>query len=150
MSLVNGNVVTGFSYTTEIKLNTTPAVGDRIPFNDIPILRQGQVKIQGIKCYDATAISLSPNNNTVIAAAAVPGLTLVFQVDANEEQIKETPVYDLIPYYNGGIIRAFNNLFINLTKSYLVVEDSSVLTGGTALVVEFIYEPIPGNQVKFQ
>lgn len=148
--LVNGNVVTGFSYTTEIKLNTTPAVGDRIPFPDIPILRQGQVKIQGIKCYDATALSVSPNNNAVIGSGAVPGLSLTFQVDANEEQIKETPVYDLIPYYNGGIIRAFNNLFINLTKSYLVVEDASVLTGGESLVVEFIYEPVPASQVKFQ
>ena len=145
--LVNGNVVTGYSYTTEVKLNTTPAVGDRIPFPDIPILRQGQVKIQGIKCYDATALVTSPNNNTVIAANAVPSLSLTFQVDANEEQVKETPVYDLIPYYNGGIIRAFNNLQINLTKSYLVVESTTNLVGGTAVVVEFIYEPL-GNAAK--
>jgi hypothetical protein len=148
MSLVNGNVVTAFSYTTEVKLNTTPAVGDRIPFNDIPILRQGQVKIQGIKCYDATALTKSPNNNTVVAALAVSGLTLTFQVDANEEQVKEVPVYDCIPYYNGGIIRAFNNLQINLTKSYLVVEDTTNLTGGTSLVVEFVYEPLSNPKIK--
>ena len=146
--LVNGNVVTGYSYTTEIKLPASPATGDRIPFNDIPLLRQGQVKIQAIKCYDATALSLSPNNKTVVAAAAVPGLALTIQVDANEEQIKECPVYDLVPYYNGGIIRAFNNLHINLTKSYLVIENSSVVTGSTSLVVEFIYEPIAGAQVQ--
>jgi hypothetical protein len=148
MALVNGNVVTAFSYTTEVKLNTTPAVGDRIPFNDIPILRQGQVKIQGIKCYDAVALTKSPNNNTVVAAIAVSGLTLTFQVDANEEQVKEVPVYDCIPYYNGGIIRAFNNLQINLTKSYLVVEDTTNLTGGTSLVVEFVYEPLSNPKIK--
>jgi hypothetical protein len=148
MALVNGNVVTAFSYTTEVKLNTTPAVGDRIPFNDIPILRQGQVKIQGIKCYDAVALTKSPNNNTVVAAVAVSGLTLTFQVDANEEQVKEVPVYDCIPYYNGGIIRAFNNLQINLTKSYLVVEDTTNLTGGTSLIVEFIYEPLNNPTIK--
>ena len=136
--IVNGNLVAGRTYMTEVLL-TSNSTNQSFNFLDIPTLRFPNVAMEAIQIFTATQNTISPNGNTVIAASALPGLTLTLSIGGQEERIKDYSCYDLVPSLNGGLIRVFNNLQVNLVKSYIKIVDTSIVTANTSVLVQFTF-----------
>lgn len=123
------------SYLTEIKFVNTPSAGAKVPFLDVPQLRN--VYTVGLECFTATQLTVSPNSNTVVTA--VTGLVLTLAVN-NTEEVYQIPCIDLVPGSNSGLIRLFKNKTVNLPKSYITILDTSGLSINQAVLFNFIYE----------
>ncbi len=127
--------IIGRSYLTEIKLVNAPSVGQKVPFLDVPQLRN--VYTVGIECFTATQLTRSPNSNAVVTV--VTGMVLTLAIN-NTEEVFQIPCIDLVPGSNSGLIRMFKNKIVNLPKSYITIFDTGVLAQNEAVVFNFIYE----------
>lgn len=126
------------SYLVEVPL-TTIANNQRYFFPDIPRLRNRN--IVGASAITSTILSISPAGNTVVANARAYTVTLVQDVQGgNQESIFQIPYFDLVAPSNGGIIKQFRNLKINLVKSYITLNDASLSTAGHSAALVFYYE----------
>lgn len=137
------NLVINKSYLVEVNFATISA-NQRYYFNDVPQLsqRQSVVYIQGIEAFDATGLTVSPNNKNVIgttAAAAAANLICTFSVKDTEE-IYQIPYFTLIGRQNGGVIRTFMNKQINLVKSYVTLVSITGVTAAESAVFNFYYK----------
>ena len=134
-----GSLIAEQFYLSEINL-TTVATNQRYPFTDIPTLRYGTINVQCIKTWDADQISKSPGGNTVIASTELPGLTLTLCIADQEESIFQLPLYDLCSPLNGGLERLFNNCKVDLTRSYLTVTNSSIVTATHSVLIGWYFK----------
>jgi len=123
-------------YLTEINLPVI-ASGTQVNLGFIPQLEGAQ--IYAIKSFGESDILISPNNKTLVSNAGLASLFVTFVV-GEEERLFKLPVTDLNSTYNQGIIRQFNNLKINFTKSYITVNSSTNLTAAESVCFSFIYK----------
>lgn len=125
------------SYLTEIVLAQTPAVGQRIYFQDVPQIRN--VYTVGIQAYTASQLVTTPNSRATVSTVLGIVLTLT---EESTEKIYQIPVYDLISANNGGIIRQFDQKRFNLPKSYITILSITSLNLNDSLPINFIYNEI--------
>ena len=125
------------SYLVELNLPTI-SLGQRYTFLDVPQLRYNAVIIDGLEAFTASQLATSPNNKTIISAAASINIVCTFVVDETEE-IYQIPYYTLISANNAGLIREFANKRINLVKSYATILNTSGLTATESLIFNFYY-----------
>lgn len=124
------------TYLVEVNLPST-AVGTQVNFGFIAQLEGAQ--IYGIQSFSADDIGASPNQRPPVPAAGLPSLFVTFVV-GEEERLFKIPVTDLNSFFNKGIIRAYNNLKINFTKSYVSVNSATGLTALDSICFQFIYK----------
>lgn len=123
------------SFLTEINIGSSPVAGANIEFDDYPYLQD--VWLTGIEFFQAATLSISPNNNTVVALGT--GLTITL-VDKDQVQVvREHPCNDLLPLLNGGRIRQFIPFKINLVKSYLTIRDAAGLNPDESALFNILY-----------
>jgi hypothetical protein len=133
------NVIIHRSVLAEARITATPAIGQRFFFDDIPDISKNNIVVYGIIGYSATQLSTSPQQRTVIAAAGIPSVALTI-VDANNVQlVQQMPVYDTVRSLNGGFVATFDNLPMNLTRSYIEIMATTSLNSGESWVCELLY-----------
>lgn len=129
------------SYLTEINVGTTqPGNGTNINFKDYPQLRD--IYITGFAFYDATQVALSPAGKTVVAANALPGITVTLLDIYNMEMIYQYPSYDANPINVSGFYRDIYPFQLQLTKSYITVLSNSNIVANDSVLVNFFYIPL--------
>ena len=129
------------SYLTEINVGTTqPGNGTNINFKDYPQLRD--IYLTGFAFYDVTNVSVSPSGKTVVAANALPGITVSLLDIYNMEMIYQYPSYDANPINVSGFYRDIYNFQLQLTKSYITVLDNTNIVANDSVLVNFFYIPL--------
>ena len=124
------------TFLAEVNFATAPAAGARVYFADLPQLRNQ--KTFGIEAISATQLTYSPNNKVVVSQANAATLMLTLAVEGTE-QVYQMPVTSLIASLNGGFIRQFAGLTINLVKSYVTASTTGV-NGAESILFNFIYK----------
>lgn len=104
------------SYFVELNFSSSVGVGKRYYFQDIPQLRG--VKTCGIEAATTNELAVSPNNKTMVSLANSKFCLLTLAVN-DTEVVYQLPVYSLITTEQGGILKQFKGLNINLVKSYI-------------------------------
>ncbi len=136
------NAIIKNSLLAEARIVSTPAVGQTFFFDDVPDISKNNIVVYGIIGYSATQLALSPQQRTVIAAAGVPSLALTI-VDSNGVTlVQRMPVYDTVRSLNGGFIAVFDDLRMNLTRSYVEVMATTSLNVNESFVCELLYRYI--------
>jgi len=129
------------SYLAEINFSVAPTAGSRIYFQDIPTLtpRDGKTVIEtvGLECFSDNELSYSANGNKVTSAANCATLLLTLSI-GSIEKIYQIPVNTLRPQVNGGLIRRFYCLPVNIVKSYVQVVTTGV-SAGESICFNFYY-----------
>jgi len=123
------------TYLVEINLGT-PAVQKRINFQFVPQLEGAQ--IYAIQSFSSDDLSLTPNGSTPVTTIGLAGCTVTFCV-GDDEKLYIVPLSDLRSANISGFQRMFNNLKINLTKSYITIQDATNLVANQAIPMNFIY-----------
>ena len=126
------------SYLTEINVGTTqPGNGTNINFKDYPQLRD--IYITGFAFYDVSQVSISPSGKTVVAANALPGITVTLLDIYNMEMVYQYPSYDANPVNVSGFYRDINPFQLQLTKSFITVLDNTNIVASDSVIVNFFY-----------
>lgn len=126
------------SYLTEINVGTTqPGNGTNINFKDYPQLRD--IYITGFAFYDVSSVSVSPSGKAVVAANALPGITVTLLDIYNMEMVYQYPSYDANPVNVSGFYRDINPFQLQLTKSYITVLDNTNIVQNDSVIVNFFY-----------
>ena len=132
------------SYLAEINFAQAGAAGQRVYFKDIPTLtpRDGVTTIQtvGLEVISQDELAVSPNGNTVILSANLSSITLTLTVQS-KEVVFQIPCNSLRTTNNGGLIRRFYNLPINIVKSYVTVTTAGIAAGESVLF-NFYYREV--------
>ena len=129
------------SYLTEINVGTTqPGNGTNINFKDYPQLRD--IYITGFAFYDVTQVALSPSGKTIVAANALPGITVTLLDIYNMEMVYQYPSYDANPINVSGFYRDIYPFQLQLTKSYITVLDNTNIVANDSVLVNFFYIPL--------
>jgi hypothetical protein len=123
------------SILVEIPLTTT-AAGSTINFADVPQLR-GKF-VQGIETFTNAQITKTPTQRNVIGNLNGANFLVNLLTDS-ETTFEYIPYFTLIPASNGGIIREFKNLKININKSNIYITSPSGLTVNESAVFNFYY-----------
>ena len=112
------------SYLAEINFAQAGAAGQRVYFKDIPTLtpRDGRTVIEtvGLEVFTRDDLSTSPNGATMITSTNLATIVLTLTV-GSKERCFLIPCNSLRAVVNGGIIRRFYNLPVNVVKSYVQV-----------------------------
>lgn len=123
------------SYLVEVNLGT-PSQGKRINFQYIPQLEGAT--IYAIQTFSATDLTKSPNNVAVVSTIGLAGCTVTFCV-GDDEKLYIVPLSDLRSQNISGFQRMFNNMKINLTKSYITIQDATSIVPLDSVLFQFIY-----------
>ena len=127
--MITNELIITNSYLAEINFPTAAAAGQRIYFKDIPTLtpRDGKTVIEtvALQVLTRTDLAVSPNGNTVITDANAATLLLTLTVGSRERCFL-IPATTLRSSINGGNIRRFYNLPINVVKSYVQVVSAGI------------------------
>lgn len=129
------------SILVELKITSTTA-GTQITFNDVPQLRGKYV--QAVEVFTATHVAKTPTQLTTVADAAKNGILVNLDVNSNVI-IENIPYYTLISANNGGLIREFKNLLVNINKSNIYIGDGTNIVANTAALFCFYYTDRPVN-----
>ena len=124
------------SYLVEQNLGASPGNQQRIPFQFISEIEGAE--IFSIQAFSIDDLSRTPSGLTVVSLAGLTGLTLTFSV-GDKERIYQMPASDLRSANIFGFQRMFKNLKINLTKSYITIQDATNIFANNGLLVNFIY-----------
>jgi hypothetical protein len=127
------------SISVELRL-TTNADGTSLNFLDVPQLRGKYV--QGIEAFTDAQVKKTMTQTDVIADAGKTGLLVNIVVDS-DTILENLPYYTLIATYNGGLIRQFKNIKININKSNIYIGNGTFLVSGTSAFFTFYYTDQP-------
>jgi hypothetical protein len=129
------------SYLAEINFSVNAAAGQRVYFRDIPTLtpRDGKTVIEtvALDAFTSSDLSYSPNGNQIISDNNAATLLLTLTVGSRERCFL-VPVSTLRSAIQGGNIRRFYNLPINIVKSYVQVVAGGI-TAGQSVCFNFYY-----------
>lgn len=123
------------TYLVEVNLGT-PSTQKRINFQFVPQLQDAQ--IYAIQAFSTNDIGLSPNGSTVVSNTGLSNCTVTFCI-GDDEKIYIMPLSDLRSGNIYGFQRMFNNLKINLTKSYVTIQSTTAITANDSVLFNFIY-----------
>lgn len=133
------NIVFDRAIGVELVLPATIAAGVVTPFQDVPQLRGAFV--QGIEAFTDEQVASTPTQTSVFEAAAADDMLMTF-VQGQEDYTQWIPYYTLISSKNGGLIREFKNLQVNINKSNVLIGGTAA-TGAKALYFMFYYSYKP-------
>ena len=135
------------SYLAEINFAQAGAAGQRVYFKDIPTLtpRDGKTVIEtvGLEVFSAAELTTSPNGATVISNANLSTIALTLTV-GSKERCFLIPCKSLQAVVNGGQIRRFFNLPVNIVKSYVQVVSAGINAGESVCFNFYYRERIKG------
>jgi hypothetical protein len=126
------------SYLASIVFPSAPGNGQKLFFNDIPVLR-GK-KITGMEVYTAGDIAVNPNGSTVIADADADQIVITLTDIQSREFIYQAPILNYNPRNQNGLIRGICPSKVDLQRSYITVCDNTGISANEAICINFYYE----------
>jgi hypothetical protein len=120
------NMVISHSKLIEINMPVVSA-GQKYFFTQDQQL--AEVYLHAIEAFTNTSLSKTPSGFSMFPDANVSDILLVLAV-GSDEIIYQLPLYTLVAAKNGGLIRQFAHLKINLTKSYIQLVNGANIGAG--------------------
>lgn len=133
------NIIVKKSQLVSAQITGTPAAGQTYTFLDNAELSSKPIKLYGIEAFTATQLAVDDRNNTVIAAAGAPSVTLTLVTEGNKQTIQNIPVYNLIRSNNGGFIFPLADLPITFTKCFITLNAATSLSANQVVCFNFYY-----------
>ena len=93
--------------------------------------------MQGIEAFTDLQLGKTPTQNTVFTNSAVKDVLMTF-VEGNANRFENIPYYTLVSSLNGGLVREFKNLKININKSFCYLGGTTAVAN-TSLAFTFYY-----------
>jgi len=118
---------------------TTPAAGKKYQFTDVPNISRNNIIVYGFEAFSAAQLSVTPNNNTVIAAADTDQICITLIDNNNLERIYQLPYYTAIRSQNGGFVLMVQPFILNLTRSYVQLTDATGIGSNEVAVLNLYY-----------
>lgn len=134
------NLILKRSQLVEAQIVGAPATGKRYQFLEIPNLSKNNVVLYGIAAYSATQLAVSPNSNTVIAAAGIPSVVVTLLNNKKKEFMYQEPMYNLVRSNVGGFIQLLQPRVINLTDCYIQLANTVGINADEVVVFSFYYD----------
>lgn len=126
------------SYLAGIVFVAAPGNGQKLFFNDIPVLR-GK-KITGMEALSAGDLSVSPSLKTVIADADADQIVITLVNENKQEFIYQAPILNYQPRQQNGLIRAICPGVVDFQRSYITVCDNTGISANEEILFNFFYE----------
>ena len=124
------------SYLVEVNLGSTvPGVGSNLLFQDYPQLRD--IYIMSAVTYDINTLTKSPAGKTVVSITS--GITITLMDRFNQEIVRSYPTADFNPYYNSGFYRDLRPFPLQLTKSFITIQDTAGLNANESFIMNIFY-----------
>jgi len=133
------NLIIKRSQLVEAQFTGTPAAGKKYQFTDVPNISRNNIIIYGFEAFSATQLSVTPNNNTVIAAADTDQICITLVDDQNRERIYQLPYYTAIRSLNGGFVLMTQPFILNLTRSYVQLTDATGVSTNEVACINLYY-----------
>jgi hypothetical protein len=128
------------SNTILVELNgrTFGSAGQRYFFSDVPELRGA--KVYGIIAHlNASDYNTSTTGTTIIGTTQARQSLLTIVTEDSKQPVQRMPLFDLNPIQNGGLIRTFANIPINIQKSFVEITGTSGFSANDTFAFTFIY-----------
>ena len=123
----------------EAQIVSTPAVGKKYQFTEIPNLSRNNIIVYGIEAFTTTQLATTPNNNTPISSTAQTGLVVTLVDNNNKERIYQLPYYTAIRSLNGGFVLMFKPFILNVTRSYVQLTNTTGVSANQVAVFNIYY-----------
>ena len=133
------NLIIKRSQLLEAQIVSTPAVGKKYQFTEIPNLSRNNIIVYGIEAFTTTQLTTTPTNNTPITAAESLGIVVTLVDNNNNERIYQLPYYTAIRSLNGGFVLMFKPFILNITRSYIQLTNVSTIAAGEVAVFNVYY-----------
>ena len=133
------NLIIKRSQLVEAQFTGTPAAGKKYQFTEVPNISRNNVIIYGFEAFSATQLSITPNNNTVIAAADTDQICVTLIDNNNLERIYQLPYFTAIRSQNGGFVLMVQPFILNLTRSYVQLTDATGIATNEVAVLNLYY-----------
>ena len=133
------NLIIKRSQLLEAQFVSTPAVGKKYQFTEIPNLSRNNIIVYGIEAFTQTQLAVTPNNNTPISSSAQDQLVVTLVDNNNKERIYQLPYYTAIRSLNGGFVLMFKPFILNVTRSYVQLTNTSNVNANEVAVFNIYY-----------
>jgi len=133
------NLIIKRSQLLEAQIVSTPAVGKKYQFTEIPNLSRNNIIVYGIEAFTTTQLATTPNNNTPISSTAQTGLVVTLVDNNNKERIYQLPYYTAIRSLNGGFVLMFKPFILNVTRSYVQLTNTTGVSANQVAVFNIYY-----------
>lgn len=133
------NLIIKRSQIVEAQVVGTPATARKYQFLDVPNIGQNNCLVYGLEVFSADQLATTPNNNTVLAAADIPQVTLTLRDINKREFLYQVPAYTLIRSNTGGFITMIQPRVINLTDCYIQLTGTTGIAQNEVLAVNLYY-----------
>lgn len=137
------NLIIKNTSLAEINMGSSFAAGQQYKFPDVPQLRD--VITTGIICHALNVdYNVSTAGNAIVNAAKLQQ-SILFLYVKGVQVVYQLPCYSLVPSVNGGFIRMFGKLEIDIPKSYVQLTGASGFSTNDTYAFTFIYEEKPNK-----
>lgn len=133
---MNSQPIIEKSYLVEVNIGTV-ATQKQVNFGFIPQL-EGST-IYAIQTFNRSQTSLSPNGSAVVTAAGLADITVTFVVGDNQDYYL-VPTADLNSPLIYGFIRMINFKKLNITKSFITLQNVANVANNESILFNFIYK----------
>ena len=133
------NLIIKRSQLLQAQIVSTPAVGKKYQFTEIPNLSRNNIIVYGVEAYTSTQLATTPTNYTPISSSAQTNLVVTFVDNNNKERIYQLPYYSAIRSLNGGFVLMFKPFILNVTRSYVQLTNTSNVNANEVAVFNIYY-----------
>ena len=133
------NLIIKRSQLIEAQFTGTPATGKKYQFTEIPNISRNNIVVYGFEAFTATQLSVTPNNNTVVASGVSDQLVVTFIDNDNKERVYQLPYYTAIRSLNGGFVLMVKPFILNLTRSYVQITDATGISSNQVASFNLYY-----------
>lgn len=136
------NLIIKRSQLIEAQFTGTPAAGKKYQFTEIPNISRNNIIVYGFEAFTATQLSVTPNNNTVIASSTSDQLVVTLIDNDNKERVYQLPYYTAIRSLNGGFVLMVKPFILNLTRSYVQITSTTGINSNEVASLNLYYSII--------
>ena len=133
------NLIIKRSQLIEAQFTGTPATGKKYQFTEIPNISRNNIVVYGFEAFTATQLSVTPNNNTVVASGVSDQLVVTFIDNDNKERVYQLPYYTAIRSLNGGFVLMVKPFILNLTRSYVQITNATGISSNEVASFNLYY-----------
>jgi len=133
------NLIINRSQLIEAQFTGTPATGKKYQFTEIPNISRNNIVIYGFEAFTATQLSVTPNNNTVVASGVSDQLVVTLIDNDNKERVYQLPYYTAIRSLNGGFVLMVKPFILNLTRSYVQITSATGISANEVASINLYY-----------
>jgi hypothetical protein len=133
------NIIIKRSQIVECQFTGTPATNKRYPFLTIPNLSRNNIILYGIEALTADQLAVTPNSNTVIAAANAVNVVVTLRDNNKDEFLYQYPIYNLIRTNVGGFFTLIKPRIINLTDCVCQLVAAGTIATNQVAAFNLIY-----------